>query len=366
MERDESAPTLVLASAEREVERRVAREIAVDAVEARVVGEREDVEQVAQVEPLREHVRVHAHRGAAAELDLPRGHLVGALVLLRLDVLEREDLRLARLDLGVHRRDVAERHARDREAVDATVAAHLGVAHRRAHVDLHVRGAGDRNARERRDVREAHVRVTDLDAELVREPEEHEAAVDVRVREIGVGVLELHRVGPHGEVRAELGLGEADEALPRRVLHPFVPDGEVLRRRREVAVELERVELARKIGHVDVDDVPAHVRVLRDAERDHERREIDVLDVRRGAERLRERLDVNVLEVNGAARELHDRLRALDDVVTHRELGVEVVREAIAVDADATRGDPSAHLGHLHRRGEANVRVDADPALDVG
>ena len=70
-------------------------------------------------------------------------------------------------------------------------------------------------------------------------------------------------------------------------------------------------------------------------------------------------------EVDGAARELHDRLRAANHVVADRDLRIDVVGEAISIDANAARGDAPAHFGELHARGEAHVRVDADPTFDV-
>jgi hypothetical protein len=151
-----------------------------------------------------------------------------------------------------------------------------------------------------------------------------------------------------------------------RVLHPAVEHGEVLGRRGEVAVELQRVERAAELGHVDVDDVPRDVSVLGDAERLHELGEVDVLDVRRGAERPRERLDVDLREVHGAAGDLDGRLRAADDVVRHRDLGVDRVGEAVLRDAHAARRDAPVHLGELHPRRHAHLGVDADPALHFG
>ena len=280
MQRHVAATTLVLRSSESDVERRVAAQVAVDAVEARIVVHAEDVEQIAEVEPLGAHERLHLHARFAAELDLALRQAVEALALLGLDVLEPEDLLVAgalhrRVDLG----DVAEREVRDGEAVDAAFARDLRVEHAGADRDLHVGVAHDGDAREGRDVGEVDVGDRHVDAQIVVEAEEHEATLDVRVREIAVGVLELHRVGSHGEVGSEMRFAEPDEALLGRVLHPLVVDGEVARRRREVPVELERVERAAEVRHVDVDDVPRDVRVLGDAERAHQLREVDRGDV---------------------------------------------------------------------------------------
>ena len=167
-------------------------------------------------------------------------------------------------------------------------------------------------------------------------------------------------------MRAELAFVEADESLLRWVLHPLVPNGEVLRRRREVAVELERIERATERRHVDVCDVPRDVRVRRDAERAHELGEVHRLDVRCETERLRERLDVDVFQMNGAARELDLHARAANDVVANRDVGVDGVGEVIAIDANVSRRHAPAHFGELHARRITHVEIDTDPTFHVG
>lgn len=165
MERDEATATLVLVATEHDVHRRVPREIAVDAFESRIFVQMEHVEEIAQVEADGLDHRVHLHAGFTAELDLALRHLVEALVLLRLHVLEREDLRFTRTgDLGVQGRDVAERHVGDGEAVHVFPPPRPSDPEARADHDLDVGVARDGDPRERRDVLEPHARLRHFDA----------------------------------------------------------------------------------------------------------------------------------------------------------------------------------------------------------
>ncbi len=197
----------------------------------------------------------------------------------------------------------------------------------------------------------------------------HEEVVDLAVRGVDADVPELERARSGGHLAEEDALLDAGGAGLVGAVDGGIVDGEVRGLAVEVSLELHGIDRALEVRDLQLVDVPRHVRMLAHVKVVHERREADAGDVELAdleREPPGERLHLDVTELGDAVGDVDARERARDDAPADAEIALDGPGEAEARDADPLAFETAGDVGDGRLRGVTELRVDRDPALDVG